>query len=173
MERGGKQRNNAGMSLVEVIVVVLIMGVLSAGAVIGFTFIRNMDASSAAETLVAALNRTKLQTTAAGEGETISLKIVQDGSHYYGLILKETGAPGSAAVTEIDKIEIGSTGVSIAADDDDAATAALTIDTSHPCVITYQKSNGAFTSAYTKLTVSGAKTKTVRMVTATGRCYME
>lgn len=165
MKKSRGQQNNAGMSLIEIIVVVLIMGILSAGAVIGFTFIRSMDASSAAESLVAALNRTKLETTASKETDTVKLRIVLEGNNYYGKILKNG--------TEVDSLEIGSKGVSIVADDDDASTSALTVSTSSPCEIMFKKSNGAFTSPYTKLTVTGSKTKTVRMVNATGRSYME
>lgn len=174
MEKRRKKQNNAGFSLVEMIVVVLIMGVLSATVVVGFSFIRSMDASSAGEALLSALNRTKLQTTASASGETIQLKITQEGNQYYGTILKEKEEEdGSTSVTVVDKMEIGGTGISITAEEADGDR--TSIDTSTPCIITYQKSNGAFASSceYIKLEVTGSKTKTVRLVKETGRSYME
>ena len=167
MEKSRRKKNNAGMSLVEVVVVVLIMGILSAGAVLGFTFIRNRDASSAAEALVTALNRAKLQTTASGSGEDIKLQVVAESDGYYGRILKVSGG----TTTEIDKVEIGDSVISIASELPDGTR--TSISGSSPCEITYQKSNGAYTSPYIKLIVSGSKTITVRMVTSTGRCYIE
>lgn len=166
MDRSRRKLNNAGMSLVEIIVVVLIMGVLSAGAVVGFSFIRSRDASSAAESLVSILNQTKIQTTASSGENDIQLKIVQESDGYYGLILKSG--------TELEKIEIGDNALAIVAQGDTGSgVEPVTVSSSTPCTITYQKSNGAYTSAYTQLVVTGSKTVTVRMVTSTGRCYME
>ena len=168
MKKSRRKLNNAGMSLVEIIVVVLIMGVLSAGAVVGLSFIRSMDASSAAESLVAALNRAKLQTQATNTGETIKLQIVAESDGYYGKILLVNGA----STTELDKVEIGDNALTISFAENDTDTP-TTIDSSHPCVIEYAKSNGAYDSDYTKLVVNGSKTMVVRMVKATGRCYIE
>ena len=169
MKKSRRKLNNAGMSLVELIVVVLIMGVLSAGAVVGLSFIRSMDASSAAESLVAALNRAKLQTQATNSGETVKLRIVAESDGYYGKILLTTSG---GSTTELDKVEIGDNAltISFAVNDSDTPTA---IDSSHPCEIVYLKSNGAFDSNYTRLVVNGSDTRVVRMVKATGRCYIE
>lgn len=166
MEKSRKKLNNAGMSLVEIIVVVLIMGVLSAGAMVGFSFIRSRDASSAAESLISALNRTKIQTTASSGENDVQLKIVQESDGYYGTILK--------GGTEVEKIEIGDKALTIVAQGDaGSGVTPVTVSGSTPCTITYRKSNGAYTSDYTQLVVTGSKTVTVRMVTNTGRCYME
>lgn len=164
MGKSRRKWNNAGMSLVEIIVVVLIMGVLSAGAMVGFTFIRSRDASSAAEALVTALNRAKIQTTASDGVNDITLQIVAGSDGYTAKILKSG--------TEIDEVEIGDNAltISFAENDSDTPTA---VSSSTPCVIQYYKSNGAFSSNYTRLVVAGSKTYTVRMVKNTGRCYIE
>lgn len=164
MEKSRRKWNNAGMSLVEIIVVVLIMGILSAGAVVGFTFIRSRDASSAAEALVTALNRAKVQTTASSGVDDITLRVAAESDGFYAKILK--------GGTEIDKIEIGDNALTIVAKNDDGSIS-QTVSGSGVCDITYQKSNGAFTSDYTQLIVTGSKTVTVRMVIDTGRCYIE
>ena len=49
MWKGKKKLNDAGMSLVELIVVILIMGILSAGSAVGITYASRMNADSAAE----------------------------------------------------------------------------------------------------------------------------
>lgn len=164
MEKSRRKWNNAGMSLVEIVVVVLIMGVLSAGAVVGFTFIRNRDASSAAEALVTALNRAKVQTTASDGVNDITLRVAADSDGYTAKIVKSG--------TVIDEVEIGDNALTIVAKNDDGSIS-QTVSGTNFCDITYQKSNGAFTSDYTQLIVTGSKTYTVRMVTDTGRCYIE
>lgn len=164
MEMSRRKWNNAGMSLVEIVVVVLIMGILSAGAVVGFSFIRNRDASSAAEALLTALNRAKIQTTASDGVNDITLRVVADGDGYSAKILKSG--------TVIDEVEIGDSALTIVAKNDDGSISKTVSGTSF-CDITFQKSNGAFTSNYTKLIVTGSKTVTVRMVTSTGRSYIE
>ena len=113
MEISRRKWNNAGMSLVEIVVVVLIMGILSAGAVIGFTFIRNRDASSAAEALLTALNRAKIQTTASDGVNDITLRVVADGDGYSAKILKSG--------TVIDEVEIGDSALTIVAKNDDGS----------------------------------------------------
>lgn len=166
MEKSRKKQNNSGMSLVEIIVVVLILGILSAGAVVGFSFIRSMDASSAAETIVSLLNRTKVETLASKEGDNVRLQVMKEDNTFYGRILKGSGS----TETELDKVKIGGNGISIVAK---YGASSLTIDDSHSCIIQYNKSNGAFSSTYTRFEVTGAKTSNVYMVTGTGRCYME
>lgn len=153
-----KKQNNAGMSLVEMIVVVLIIGILSAGAVVGFSFIRSMDASSAAEEVVSLLERTRLNTLSAEEGAGVRLEIKKDGKNYYGTIFKDG--------TEIEKTTLGGNG--------------LTLDVSGfgevgstPVVFSFYKSNGAYQSTYDKIEITGAKTSVVYLVTATGRTYIE
>lgn len=168
MNEGRKQQNNKGMSLVELIVVVLILGIISVGSIIGFTFIRSMDASSAGKTMLSLLNRAKLETTATKGDEQVILRIVLEDDNYYGKLLKKDGD----VETELDKVEIGSKVIKISAKIDDS-TEPLVIDGTKTCDITYQKSNGAFTSSYKKFEIEGSEKKTLYMVIDTGRCYLE
>lgn len=161
-QRNRKKQNNAGMSLIELIVVVLIIGILSAGAVIGFSFIHRMDASSAAETVNSLLERTRLNTIAAEEGAGIRLELKKEGNSYYGILWRGT--------TELDKMELGGNGITVKVTAADGAV--TTIDDVHTCDFSYKKSNGAFQSTYEKIEIEGAKTVVLYLVTATGRSYI-
>lgn len=163
MEQGNrKKQNNAGMSLIELIVVVLIIGILSAGAVIGFSFIHRMDASSAAETVNSLLERTRLNTIAAEEGAGIRLELKKEGNSYYGILWRGT--------TELDKMEFGGNGITVKVTAADGAE--TVIDDVHTCEFSYKKSNGAFQSTYEKIEIKGAQTVVLYLVMATGRSYI-
>lgn len=161
-KKNRKLHNNAGMSLVEIVVVVLIIGILSAGAVIGFSFINSRDASSAAENIMSTLERTKLDTLASNT-ETVLLKLCKENNHYYGIVMKDS--------TELDKIELAKNGVTITVKDTSGGQTVISDSTSYE--LKYNKSNGSFASAANEIVVSGANTVTVRLVTLTGRSYME
>lgn len=161
-KKNRKKHNNAGMSLVEIVVVVLIIGILSAGAVIGFSFINSRDASSAAENIMSTLERTKLDTLASNT-ETVLLKLCKENNHYYGIVMKDS--------TELDKIELAKNGVTITVKDSSGGQTVISDSTSYE--LKYNKSNGSFASAANEIVVSGANTVTVRLVTLTGRSYME
>ncbi|MCH5272975.1 MAG: prepilin-type N-terminal cleavage/methylation domain-containing protein [Lachnospiraceae bacterium] len=160
-QRSGTKQKNAGISLIEVIVVVLIIGILSAGTVIGFSFIRQMDASSAAKEVSSLLERTKLNTIAAEEGADIRLELKKEGNSYYGVIWRGT--------TELDKMELSGR-LTITVTEDTGAV--KTIDDSNSCEFSFKKSNGAFQSTYEKIEIAGSKTAVIYLVTATGRSYM-
>ena len=162
-KKNRKKHNNAGMSLVEIVVVVLIIGILSAGAVIGFSFINSRDASSAAENIMSTLERTKLDTLASKNSETVLLKLCKEDNHYYGIVMKDS--------TELDKIELAKNGVTITVKDTSGGQTVISDSTSYE--LKYNKSNGSFESAANEIVVSGANTVTVRLVTLTGRSYME
>lgn len=163
----GKRRNeplgNEGMTLVEMMVVVVILGVVSISAFAGLAQINRMDAMSAAEKIKSALSATRMQTLSSDSEILFTLKYDSDQGEYCGEITKNS--------VLLDEISIGS-GVSIVAyagySQTDLKTESITI--------AYNKSDGSFKAvggSYDKIVVSGLKTKTVVLVNATGRCYIE
>ena len=160
MRKGKRKLNQAGMSLVELVVVILIIGILSAGSGIGIAFFNRMNATSAAEKLASALERVRLLTISADR--TVELVLDKEDTEYYAII-KEAGV-------ETDRVKIGNTALDITVNHD-VSSYELT-DTS-TFTFSYKKENGAFNSLYTSVVIEGNQTKTVFMVNSTGRCFIE
>jgi len=160
MRKGKRKLNQAGMSLVELVVVILIIGILSATAGVGISFYNRMNATSAAEKLASALERARLLTISADR----SVKLVLDkvDTEYYAIVLEND--------VETDRVKVGNTALDIKVMNG-ASSYDLT-DTSE-FTFSYNKSNGSFNSLYTSVVIEGNQTKTVYLVNATGRCYIK
>ena len=155
MQRERKKLNQAGFSLVELIVVVLILGILSAGSVVGINFANNMNANGAAVTF----ERARMQTISA-DGD-VSVKLIQDGNKYFALIL-EDGA-------ETERVKIGTQALTIKA----YKGATGTTVGSSGCEFEFEKADGSFDSDYTSVEFIGRRTEVVKLVRLTGRSYLE
>lgn len=164
MQEGRKKLNQAGMSLLELVVVILIIGILAVGSAVGINYAGRMNATGAAEKLSSMLERTRLYTISADD--TVKLVLSKEGDHYYGKIMK-----GSA---EVDKVSLGSQALTVTIKEEGQAD--ITVATGDEYEFSYKKENGAFTDTctYSSVVITGAsKTKTVQLVHATGRCYLK
>lgn len=160
MRKERKKRNQQGMTLIELVVVILIMGILSAASVAGIGYVNSMNATSAAEKVASLLNRTRVLSISA-EG-SVTLVLSQNGNSYYGKIMR--------GGTEEESVKLGTTNLDIKV----LEGATLKPLDSVTCSISFKKENGAFDSCpYSAIVVEGTKTKTVRLVQNTGRCYVE
>lgn len=159
MRKGKRKLNQAGMSLVELVVVILIIGILSATAGVGISFYNRMNATGAAEKLASALERARVLTISANR--PVELVLDKEDNNYY-VIVKEAGV-------ETDRVRIGTTVLDIKVND------SLELNDTSSFTFSYDKSNGAFDSAcpYYNIVIEGNQTKTVYLVNATGRCYIE
>ena len=159
MRKGKRKLNQAGMSLVELVVVILIIGILSATAGVGISFYNRMNATGAAEKLASALERARLLTISANR--PVELVLDKEDNNYYAIV-KEAGV-------ETDRVRIGTTVLDIKVND------SLVLNDTSSFTFAYDKSNGAFDSAclYYNIVIEGNQTKTVYLVNATGRCYIE
>lgn len=162
MRKGRKKLNQAGMSLVELIVVILIIGILSAGSGIGMVYVSRMNASSAAEKLVSTLEKTRLLTISSSE--TVKMELIYEDNNYYARILQ--------GGVETEREKLGNGGLTITVRDSGGGS--TTVDTT-TCEFSYKKSNGAFETSclYTRVEIEGSKSNAVCLVRATGRCYVE
>lgn len=163
-----KKLNSAGMSLIEIVVVVLILGIMAGASTAGIAFMRSMDSSGAADSIVALLDRTKMNALALEEGADVRLVIYKDDNAYYGKIEKMEG--GVRVELSCEKIAGNRVGITVY--DTMGGTLELGEGTAS-AIFTFQKSNGAFTSTNNKIVVSGSKTYTIYLVTDTGRSYIE
>lgn len=164
MQEGRKKLNQAGMSLVELVVVILIIGVLAVGSAVGINYASQMNATSAAEKMASVLERTRLYTISADDA--VKLVLSKEDDHYYGIIMK-----GS---TEVDKVSLGSDALTVTIKEDGEED--ITVATGDAYEFSYKKANGAFSDActYSSVVISGgSKTRTVQLVHATGRCYLK
>ena len=164
MQEGRKKLNQAGMSLLELVVVILIIGILAVGSGVGISYASQMNATSAAEKFTSLLERTRMHTISADD--SVKLVLARDGDGYYGKIMK--------GATEVDNVRLGNNGLSITIKE--TGQPDITVNTGASYEFTYKKSNGAFadTCTYTSVVISGgSKTKVVQLVHATGRCYQK
>lgn len=157
MRKEKRKLNQAGMSLVELIVVILIMGILSVGSAIGISYVTKMNSASAAEKIQSMLERTRL-TTLSSESD-VKMLLGKDSEGFYCKLMDGTN--------EVEKVKLGGDALTITA-------GGATVDSSSDIVFQYNKSNGAFQAgSYDSIVITGSETKTVRLVTATGRTYIE
>ncbi len=162
MQKGRRKLNQAGMTLIELIVVILILGILSTGAAIGINYASQMNSTSAAEKLVSLLERTRVYTISANG--TVKLELVKEGNTYYGKLMNDA--------TEVDKVALGSGNLSMKVTD---SAGDVVIGSGTSVEIAYKKENGAFEDSctYDSVVIGGSKTKTIQLVHTTGRSYLK
>ncbi len=172
MQKGRRKLNQAGMSLVELIVVILILGILSAGTAVGINYANRMNSTSAAEKLVSLMERTRVYTISAEEtsndasANKVSLVLTKEGNTYYGTLMYGT--------TEVDKVALGNTSLTIKVTKTNASGGEDTVTIgSGEYTISYEKANGAFAEPYKQVEISGSKTRYIQMVHTTGRAFLK
>jgi len=175
MQKGRRKLNRAGMTLIELVVVILILGILSAGAAVGANYANQMDATSAAEKLVSLLERTRVYTISAevisnDPAVKVSLVLTKEGNTYYGKLMN-----GS---TEMDKVSLGNESLTIKVTKTVINGEGLEEDETKEVEdgdykILYKKENGAFWEAYKQIEIVGSKTRYIQLVHTTGRSYLK
>ena len=93
MQKGRRKQNQAGMTLIELVVVILILGILSAGAAVGINYVSRMNSTSAGEKLVSLLEKARVYTISAetvsssDPADKVKLVLTKEGDTYYTLSL--------------------------------------------------------------------------------------
>ena len=169
MQKEKRKLNQAGMTLIELVVVILIIGILSAGATVGISYVSRMNSTGAGEKLASLLERTRVYTLSANG--TVKLVLKEESGTYYGVLMN-----GS---TEVDKVALGNGGLTIKAtklvDDGGGTEVPETKDIKNDgeYEISYNKANGAFNEKYKQIEIVGTETRYVKLVHTTGRSYLE
>lgn len=174
MKNVRRKLNQAGMSLVELIVVILILGILSGGAAVGINYISRMDSTSAAEKLNSLLERTRVYTISAEKaGGKVKLVLTKEGNHYFGVLMNGTA--------EVDKVSLGNGKLTIKATKtvvnaegaEEDVTQEVTAGSGGSYEISYKKENGAFSESYKQIEINGSKTRYIQLVHTTGRSILK
>ncbi len=186
--------NNKGMSLVELIVVILIMGVLSAGAVVSLTILFNARATQAIDTLSTMLVAARTEAMESGN-RTVSVTVKTDDD---GNMVAVLNVMNGNTVTRSESELLGNTGINItvfktyfgeteprkdAAGNNDPAHA-VTISDDTDVTITFNYNSGGLEISgndatgdfyYTDFYITGVGDRdgTVVILPATGRTYTE
>ena len=169
--------DNKGFSLIELIVIVMIVGILSATAVVGFSKMHDSDVTAARNNIVSMLTNART-TSIAKVDNTIWFEITVDGDgDCYGTLYegtKLTTSPPydnkSATVLFNDKIGDDSLSISVKAADGTVSVLGSTA----PITFEFDKSTGAMVQNFTDVTVKGSSlSKNIIVIQETGRCFRE
>lgn len=182
--------NNEGFSLVELIVVILILGILTAGTTIGISVLYNAKVDNAAKRLESMLTRAREEAMAHVEADTW-LEIKTEGDNIFARVYVQNKGAAESDLKAEEKL--GNTNITVklwkAKSDDpedkkypageaawNGGTNVETI-TSSPIDVHYNAANGAvepFTegaSLYylTDIQLTGSETKYLTIIPETGR----
>lgn len=178
MRERRKKWNNGGFTLVELIVVILIVGIVSAGAVISLSTINRAKANGCTEKLVKLLDQTRIDSMSRVDG-AVELVISKNGNAYYGMLYVDNGVVK-------DTVELGDGGLTLEFWKDDELTHASTlvrrIDESSAFTIKFNKGNGSLhfsdsvsaeNPPFDRIVITGSNTRTIRLYEETGRYRLQ
>ncbi len=165
--------NNNGLSLVELIVVVMILGILSTTAVISISTIARANVSACTSKLSTLLDKTRIDTIS--KEEVVLLNLYFEDKTYYAMI--------SVNGTESEPVELGSDALTITLTSNAVTDIDLKSATkAAPVKISFYKGSGAYRSYgslsgtdlyYESIKVQGSKSETIVLVRDTGRNFIE
>ncbi|MBE5938536.1 MAG: prepilin-type N-terminal cleavage/methylation domain-containing protein [Lachnospiraceae bacterium] len=159
--------NNKGVSLVELIVVVLIMSILVSGAVMSVMIIHDANVGAASDKLEAMLSSTR-KTSIAREADTVKLRLQIESDKCYAVVYLKNE---SGEWEEADREKLGSTDIVYKVIKTDGLE--LTVSESSAVEFSFMKSNGSLKEDYKQIVLEGSKTKTITVIKETGRCLAD
>ena len=176
------ENNNAGFSLIEIIVVVLLIAIAAGAAVMSLSAALRANTTRAATELSAVISEARRESMTRPE-DSVELRIYKsddDGKYYADIVMTKNSSGASASSGEklIESKAIASGAVSFSASGTGASSSIKDGDTA---VIKFQKRSGKLSSfkvngtgsGYSSIVISGAKTSTVKISKYTGRSYVE
>jgi len=171
-ERFPQRNKNAGFSLIELIVTVIIMAVLAGSAMIGMSQILKTNVTTSADKVVAALDQARYENLYV-EG-SISVKLIYENEQYYVVTFLKKESGTDTVTEERRREEIGDDKISIFA----VTAGGTTVDIrSAPVTIAFYKSSGALKAAgemYSTIRIENASRQAeIALVEHTGRCFLD
>ena len=188
-ENGSAVISNAGFSLIEIIVVVLIIAIAAGAAIMSLSAALRANTTRAATELSSVISEARIEAMSRPAG-SVELRVYQsssDGRFYADIVMKKTGKANAAGTSSggsekiIESKSVASGAVSLSASDSSSAAGrSAAINGNSSAVIKFDRSSGRLNSfevgtgsGYDSVVISGAKTSTVRIVKMTGRSYVE
>lgn len=159
-------KDNRGLTLIELIVVIAIMAIVMGIGLTGLSLIASGNVRSCANELKTSIGHVRI--TTMGKTNT-SLRIYQGTDGYYK---QEIVTLGDGTVVNEEPVKIGKSTIALTWEDKSGGNG--TID-STGITITFNRESGKQNSSYyTLITVTGGNyTSNVVMVPATGKVYLE
>lgn len=155
--------NNQGISLVEIIVIVLIIGIMASMMVINIGYAHSTNVTRAANELSDLLELSRTQTMSMVDN-SLEVRIVREPKNYYVKTYKSG--------VEVNSEELCSSSLTISSYD--IASGMNEIPMNGSITIAFNKGSGSFKSPYEKIQISsGSKTITLILVKETGRNYVQ
>lgn len=165
-------KDNRGISLIELIVVMLIMGILAVGSFSAYNLLARGHAKSATERVMALLNYVQAQNLAKSHTYTLVIKADANGNYIANVVSTNAGGISKTELTEHLKLKGGS----ISFENNhgsliDVATQDL--------MISFRKDTGGIKeysagNTVTRIIISSSSSSLyIRLVTATGKNYLE
>ena len=156
-----KKQNNAGFSLVELIVTILIMSILTAGVVVSVAAMHRADADKEAAKIANLLEKGRVQTL--GRAETVSVKLYADSNGNHIALVQNSV---ETVVVDLDEKATISYRKNGGVETVLSGTDAVEME--------FSKSSGAFKGTLVDyIKVTSDKDLYVCLVADTGRCYID
>lgn len=160
--------DNRGLTFIELVIVIIIMSLLTVGAVTGYGILNNADTGKAANAIINALDIVQIENMAKGSDYRVTVTCDSEGNYYLNTICDE-----SIVSTEKLKLKNGSISYEIL----DKSTVSVT--DSNKLELAFRKDTGGVKENSSKqivtaIFVSGKdKSMTIRLITATGKHFIE
>lgn len=141
------KRSNDGFSLVELIVVLAVMMVLATGATMSINALSNREAKAALEHIDSSLQY--VQGLAMSKTVAYGQIVVEDGSYYFCVI------DGTGGRRREQKEKLGSANSLQISYTTTGGAPAVTVDESHPLLISFDKASGALSPMISQISAQG------------------
>jgi len=171
-ERFRQQNTDAGFSLIELIVTVIIMAVLAGSSILGVSQILRTNVTTSAEKVATAFDQARYENLY--RDGNVTLQLIYENEHYYVVTRLEKENAGIPVIEELRREEIGDRRVDVLA----ISTGGVTVDVrTTPVTIAFYKSGGALKAVgmmYRAIQIENAsKRAEITLVEHTGRCFLD
>lgn len=172
LERIETMKDNRGVSLVEIIVVIAIIGLLAVGATSGWNYINYADTSKCAKEINGLMIRTRVQ--AMSKEEKPYLYIYKKGTTYYSLVSTSNTFPSNPDGSKLANKKVT---ISYTYKDPVGSLQVHEIGDGDYIKIDFDKSTGGFVDtgigAIEDIKIQGSSTYTIHLYKVTGKTKMQ